>query len=132
MVSIWALYSPSRLREGTWADKRQDVGEPLIDTLTTYAPNFRRALVDWTLFTPWIWNNGWGSPMATFATSTSSRIRCLRGGHSLAGRSIGRPSPSSVCVAPVHTLVARSPGRRVIMRHRRFLLMYPSGRSHLV
>ena len=52
VVSIWALYAPSRLREGSWADKRQEVGEHLIDTLTTYAPNFRRALVDWTLFTP--------------------------------------------------------------------------------
>ncbi len=52
VVSIWVLYAPSRLREGSWEDKRQGVGEHLIDTLTTYAPNFRRALVDWTLFTP--------------------------------------------------------------------------------
>jgi phytoene dehydrogenase-like protein len=52
VVSIWVLYAPSRLREGSWEGKRQEVGEHLIDTLTAYAPNFRRALVDWTLFTP--------------------------------------------------------------------------------
>ena len=52
VVSIWVLYAPSCLREGMWEDRRQEVGEHLIDRLTTYAPNFRQALVDWTLFTP--------------------------------------------------------------------------------
>jgi len=52
VVSIWVLYAPPRLREGTWEAQRHTVGEHLIDTLTGYAPNFRRALVDWQLFTP--------------------------------------------------------------------------------
>jgi phytoene dehydrogenase-like protein len=52
VVSIWVLYAPPRLREGTWEAQRRAVGEQLIDTLTGYAPNFRRALLDWQLLTP--------------------------------------------------------------------------------
>jgi phytoene dehydrogenase-like protein len=52
VVSMWVLYAPPRLRHGTWEAQRQAVGEHLIDTLTAYAPNFRQALLHWTLFTP--------------------------------------------------------------------------------
>jgi phytoene dehydrogenase-like protein len=52
VVSVWALWAPVKLAEGTWEARRQEVGERLIDQLTGYAPNFRRALVDWMLFTP--------------------------------------------------------------------------------
>ena len=52
VVSVWALWAPVTLREGTWESRRRGVGEQLIDTLTAYAPNFRKALVDWVLFTP--------------------------------------------------------------------------------
>ena len=46
VVSIWVLYAPPRLRAGTWEEQRRAVGEQLIDTLTSYAPNFRHALLD--------------------------------------------------------------------------------------
>jgi phytoene dehydrogenase-like protein len=52
VVSVWALWAPVRPAEGSWETRRREVGEHLIDTLTAYAPNFRRALVDWLLFTP--------------------------------------------------------------------------------
>lgn len=52
VVSVWALWAPVRLAEGSWETRRREVGEQLIDILTAYAPNFRRALVDWMLFTP--------------------------------------------------------------------------------
>jgi phytoene dehydrogenase-like protein len=52
VVSIWVLYAPPHLRTGTWEEQRRAVGEQLIDTLTGYAPNFRRALLDWQLLTP--------------------------------------------------------------------------------
>ena len=41
-----------QLREGTWQDARQAVGEHLIDTIAQYAPNFRDVILDWELFTP--------------------------------------------------------------------------------
>ncbi|MBV7340198.1 NAD(P)/FAD-dependent oxidoreductase [Chloroflexi bacterium TSY] len=52
VMSIWVLYAPVRLREGSWDDANERVGEHLIDTVNAYAPNFRNAIIDWTLFTP--------------------------------------------------------------------------------
>ena len=52
VLSIWALYAPTRLREGTWGDRRREIGERLIDTLAAYAPNLRDLMIDWSLFTP--------------------------------------------------------------------------------
>jgi phytoene dehydrogenase-like protein len=52
VMSIWALYAPTRLRDGTWEERRRAVGEQLIDTLAAYAPDLRKMLVDWSLFTP--------------------------------------------------------------------------------
>jgi phytoene dehydrogenase-like protein len=52
VMSIWALYAPSKLREGTWDGCRRQMGERLIDTLARYAPNLRDVIVDWSLFTP--------------------------------------------------------------------------------
>ncbi len=52
VVSAWVIYAPVRLREGSWDDVRQQVGEHLIDVITQHAPNFRNTLIDWNLFTP--------------------------------------------------------------------------------
>jgi len=52
VMSIWSCYAPVRLAEGTWDERRQEVGEQLIDTLAEYAPNIRDIIVDWSLFTP--------------------------------------------------------------------------------
>jgi phytoene dehydrogenase-like protein len=52
VMSIWALYAPSRLRSGNWDDRRRECGERLIDTLAAYAPDLREVIVDWSLFTP--------------------------------------------------------------------------------
>ncbi|HEX2501760.1 MAG TPA: NAD(P)/FAD-dependent oxidoreductase [Methylomirabilota bacterium] len=52
VVSVWALWAPVRPAEGSWDTRRREMGERIIDLLTGYAPNFRRALVDWMLLTP--------------------------------------------------------------------------------
>ena len=52
VMSVWSMYAPVQLREGTWQDARHAVGEHLIDTIAQYAPNFRDVLLDWELFTP--------------------------------------------------------------------------------
>lgn len=52
VMSIWVLYAPVRPREGTWDDLREQTGEHLIDTIGEYAPNFRKSVRDWELFTP--------------------------------------------------------------------------------
>jgi phytoene dehydrogenase-like protein len=52
VMSIWGLYAPVRLAEGSWDGKRRDVGERVIDVLAGYAPDIRDCIVDWDLFTP--------------------------------------------------------------------------------
>lgn len=52
VMSVWSLYAPVRLREGSWDEARERVGQQLIDTLALYAPNIRSAIIDWELFTP--------------------------------------------------------------------------------
>jgi phytoene dehydrogenase-like protein len=52
VMSMWALYAPVRLAEGTWEERRNEVGEQVIDVLARYAPDIRECIVDWQLFTP--------------------------------------------------------------------------------
>ena len=51
-VSALVLYAPPVPENGTWNDLRTSAAEDLIDRITEYVPNFRRALVDYVLFTP--------------------------------------------------------------------------------
>jgi phytoene dehydrogenase-like protein len=52
LVSMRVKFEPSRLRQGTWAQHREAVGNQVIDAFTEYAPNFRRSILDWVVFTP--------------------------------------------------------------------------------
>jgi phytoene dehydrogenase-like protein len=51
-VSIWAMYAPPAPARGTWEERRQEVGEALIDYVSGFLPNFRRDMRAWLLFTP--------------------------------------------------------------------------------
>ena len=52
VMSIWGIYAPPQLADGTWDERREEVGERLIDLLSLYAPDIRDCMVDWSLFTP--------------------------------------------------------------------------------
>ena len=52
-ASFWILFAPVHLAEGTWPERREEMAERLLVQLDTYSPNFRRALVDYVLLTPW-------------------------------------------------------------------------------
>ncbi|MDE2990116.1 MAG: NAD(P)/FAD-dependent oxidoreductase [Chloroflexota bacterium] len=52
ILSMWVFFVPPHIRDGSWSEMRQPFGEWLIDELTAYAPNFRDAIIDWTLLTP--------------------------------------------------------------------------------
>jgi len=51
-ISIYFQYSPVEFKGGEWNDIKQEEGERLIDIFSTYAPNFKDILINWTLFTP--------------------------------------------------------------------------------
>jgi phytoene dehydrogenase-like protein len=50
--SAYITWAPARLREGTWEERREEMAERLFDAIEPYAPNFRRALLDYRLITP--------------------------------------------------------------------------------
>jgi phytoene dehydrogenase-like protein len=52
IVSIWALYAPPKLARGTWEERREGVGNALIDYVAEFVPNFRKDMREWRLFTP--------------------------------------------------------------------------------
>jgi len=52
VLSIFGMYAPVSPNRGSWDDLRTEIGERLIDAVSEYAPNFRRAIIDWQLFTP--------------------------------------------------------------------------------
>ncbi|MDP6493974.1 MAG: NAD(P)/FAD-dependent oxidoreductase, partial [Dehalococcoidia bacterium] len=52
VMSNWVVWEPPRLKDGTWDDAREEVGEQIIDAFNEYAPNFRDSLLDWTFQTP--------------------------------------------------------------------------------
>ena len=52
VLSMWVYFLPPHVREGSWPEMRQEFGERLIDEVSKYAPNFRDAIIDWTLLTP--------------------------------------------------------------------------------
>jgi phytoene dehydrogenase-like protein len=53
VMSMWVRYEPYDLKNGeSWDDIRQREGEFLIDTLSNYAPNVRKIMIDWQLRTP--------------------------------------------------------------------------------
>ncbi|HYV15944.1 MAG TPA: NAD(P)/FAD-dependent oxidoreductase [Conexibacter sp.] len=51
-VSLWTLYAPVRLAQGTWETRREEAAERLIDWVDRFVPNFREDIVDYVLYTP--------------------------------------------------------------------------------
>ena len=52
VMSFSVSYQPPHLKDGSWDDVKQAVGEQLIDEVSRYAPNLRDAIIEWTVFTP--------------------------------------------------------------------------------
>jgi phytoene dehydrogenase-like protein len=52
-ASFWILFAPVHLAEGIWPERRDEMAERLLTQLDKYSPNFRRAIVDYVLLTPW-------------------------------------------------------------------------------
>ena len=53
VLSIFGMYAPVIAEsQAPGTSCAQETGERLIDAVSEYAPNFRRAIIDWQLFTP--------------------------------------------------------------------------------
>ena len=52
VVSIFVQYAPYHLRNGTWDERREELGDTVVDTLAEYAPNLPSAIVHRQVLTP--------------------------------------------------------------------------------
>ncbi|HEU4401411.1 MAG TPA: NAD(P)/FAD-dependent oxidoreductase [Candidatus Polarisedimenticolia bacterium] len=53
VMSLFVQYGPYKLKEGTWPEIREKVGDDVIETLAEYAPNIKKAIIGREVLTPW-------------------------------------------------------------------------------
>ncbi len=51
-MSIFAQYFPYNLSKGSWDERREEVGDSIIDTLAEYAPNVKNSVIHREVLTP--------------------------------------------------------------------------------
>jgi phytoene dehydrogenase-like protein len=52
VMSCFVQYAPYRLREGTWDEKREALGDTVVDTLANYFPNLKDIILHRQVVTP--------------------------------------------------------------------------------
>jgi phytoene dehydrogenase-like protein len=52
VMSIHVQYAPYRLKEGDWTTRRDDLGEVVLKTLSTYVPDIRELILERQILTP--------------------------------------------------------------------------------
>ena len=52
VFSAWVVWATPHLKDGTWADAKQQVGDRIIEAITGYVPNFGDSLLHWWMETP--------------------------------------------------------------------------------
>ena len=53
VMSIFVQYAPYHLKNGTWPERREALGDTVIDTLSEYAPNLKDIILHRQVVTPW-------------------------------------------------------------------------------
>jgi len=53
VMSLFVQYGPYKLKEGTWPEIREKVGDQIIDTLAEYCPNIKSAIIGREVISPW-------------------------------------------------------------------------------
>jgi phytoene dehydrogenase-like protein len=60
VMSIFVQYAPYHLREGSWPEKREALGDAVVNTLSEYAPNLKNIILHRQVVTPWDLENDFG------------------------------------------------------------------------
>jgi phytoene dehydrogenase-like protein len=53
VMSIFVQYAPYHLKNATWPERREELGDTVIDTLSEYAPNMKDVVLHRQVVTPW-------------------------------------------------------------------------------
>lgn len=59
-LSIYAQYFPYDVAQGTWDERREEVGDSILETLAAFAPNLRHAVEAREVITPLDMEREWG------------------------------------------------------------------------
>jgi phytoene dehydrogenase-like protein len=80
VMSLYVQYGPYHLREGTWPEIREKVGDIVIDTLAEYAPTVANAIIAREVITPWDLEQEFGltEGNAYQGEITPDQLFCLR------------------------------------------------------
>jgi phytoene dehydrogenase-like protein len=62
VMSLFVQYGPYHLKEGTWPEIREKVGDNIIDNLAEYAPNIKKAIIAREVLSPWDLEKEFGLP----------------------------------------------------------------------
>ena len=52
VMSVYVQYAPYELKEGTWDEKREELGDTVVNTLSEYAPNLKELILARQVITP--------------------------------------------------------------------------------
>jgi len=52
VLSAWVQHAPYRLKDGTWAQRREAFGDAVVSTLASYAPGLERLVIARQILTP--------------------------------------------------------------------------------
>jgi len=61
-LSIYSQYSPYRLRDGRWDDRKDEVGDTILETLARFAPNVTHSVEAREVISPLDMEREWGLP----------------------------------------------------------------------
>jgi phytoene dehydrogenase-like protein len=53
VMSVFVQYAPYHLKDSSWAEKREQFGDTVIDTISEYAPNLKNIILHRQIITPW-------------------------------------------------------------------------------
>ena len=66
VMSIFVQYAPYHLKDGTWPEKREALGDAVIETISEYAPNLKNIILHRQVVTPWDLSKSSGLPKEIF------------------------------------------------------------------
>ena len=62
VMSIVVQYAPYRLRDGSWVERREALGDAVVNTIAEYAPNLKNAILHRQVLTPLDFEETYGLP----------------------------------------------------------------------
>src|SRR5262249_33587339 len=106
IMTCFVQYVPYHLRQGTWDEKRDLLGDRVVKKIAEYAPNVPEAVVARQGLTPLDLERTYGLTEGIFFTAISRSNSCSSCARYRAGRNIVLRLLGCTCAVPVRTPAA--------------------------